>query len=152
MAVDVQEKGYGHRLRDIENRERQGSMMAGTQTLAKIQSLAQLYQTGYRSPIVDATIEKLVAMERTRLEQDVASLAERLRCFEERYQLASVDFSRRFQAGELGDDADLFEWSAFYHMWVSALAQLTSLGHEATSWTPRGIWTPSSSRLPRVLL
>lgn len=107
-------------------------MTAGTQTLAKIQSLAQLYQTGYRSSIVDATIEKLVAMERARLEQEVASLAERLRCFEERYQLASADFYRRFQAGELGDDADLFEWSAFYHMWVSALAHLTSLGHETT--------------------
>jgi len=51
-------------------------MMAGTQTLAKIQSLAQLYQTSYRSPIVDATIAKLVAMERTRLAQEVASLAE----------------------------------------------------------------------------
>ena len=91
-------------------------MTAGAQTLAKIQSLAQLYQTGYRSHIVDATIEKLVAMERARLEHEVASLAERLRFFEERYQLASVDFSRRFQAGEIGDDADLFEWSAFYHM------------------------------------
>jgi hypothetical protein len=107
-------------------------MMVGTQTLAKIQSLAQLSQTGYRSPIVDATIAKLVAMERTRLAQAVASLAERLRFFEERYQLASVDVSRRFQAGELGDDADLFEWSAFYHMWLSALAHLTSLDHEAT--------------------
>jgi len=122
--------------------------MAGTHTLAKIQSLAQLYQTGYRSPIVDATIEKLVAMEHTRLEQEVASLAERLRFFEERYQLASGDFYRRFQAGEIGDDADLFEWSAFYHMWLSARAQLTSLDHEATSWTPRVLWTQSRSRWP----
>ena len=61
-------------------------------------------------------------MERTRLEQEVASLAERLRFFEERYQLASEDFSGGFQAGELGDDADLFEWSALYHMWFSARA------------------------------
>jgi hypothetical protein len=81
---------------------------------------------------VDATIAKLVAMERTRLAQEVAGLEERLRVFEERYQLVSVDFSRRFQAGELGDDADLFEWSAFYHMWLSARAQLTALGHETT--------------------
>ena len=107
-------------------------MTAGTQTLAKIQSLAQLYQTGYRSPIVDATIEKLVAMEYARLEQEVASLAERLRFFEERYQRTSADFYRRFQTGELGDDSDLFEWSAFYHMWLSARAQLTSLGHKTT--------------------
>ena len=36
--------------------------------------LAQRYQTEYRSPSVDATIAKVVAMERARLEQAVASL------------------------------------------------------------------------------
>ena len=138
--------------RAIEPRERPGSMTAGTQTLAKLPSLAQLSQTGDRSPIVEATIEKLVAMERARLAHEVASLAERLRVFEERSQLASVDVSRRFQAGDIGDDADLCEWSAFSHLWVSALAHLMSLGHETTSWTPIVIWTPSSLRLPRVPL
>ena len=125
-------------------------MTAGTQTLAKIQSLAQLYQTGYRSPIVDATIEKLVALERARLEQEVASLAERLRCFEERYQRASVDFSRRFQAGERGEDADLGAWSACAHLWGSARAPLTSLGHETTAGRPGVFWTPSHARGRRV--
>ena len=28
--------------------------------------------------------------------------------------MSSAEFYRRFHAGELGDDADMFEWSAFY--------------------------------------
>ena len=111
----------------VDTVERKVGMMTGNLTLAKIESLAQLYQTGYRSNTVDSTIDKLVDMEQSRLEQEVASLKEKLRIFEERYQLTSVDFYGRFQAGEMGDDADWFEWSAFYRMWQSALEQLESL-------------------------
>ena len=102
-------------------------MMTENRTLTRIESLAQLYQTGYRSNTVDSTIDKLIHMEQSRLEQEVASLKEKLRVFEERYQLASADFYGRFQAGEIGDDADWFEWSAFYRMWQSAVEQLDSL-------------------------
>ena len=30
--------------------------------------------------------------------------------------MTSADFSRRFHAGELGDEADYFQWSAFHDM------------------------------------
>ena len=103
----------------------------GTQTLSRIQSLAQLYQAGYHSSAVDATIEKLVALERARLEQEIAELQRKLHCFEEKYRLSSEEFHRRFQAGELGDDADFFEWSAFQQMWLAAAEHLKSLSHEA---------------------
>lgn len=96
-------------------------------TLTRIQSLARLYQTGYRSSTVDATIEKLIAMERARLESEVEDLAAHLDTFEQRYQLSSEEFHRRFQAGAMGDDADLFEWSAFYQMWQSVQEQLEAL-------------------------
>ena len=57
------------------------------QTLRRIQSLVRLYQDGYRSNTVDATIDKLMAIERIRLEQEAASLTKRLAEFENLYNL-----------------------------------------------------------------
>lgn len=102
-------------------------MTVSGQTLTRIQSLARLYQTGYHSKTVDATIKKLVSMERSRLQSEVDSLAGHLRAFEQQYHLSSEEFHHRFQAGEMGDDADMFEWDAFYLMWLSAQEQLEAL-------------------------
>lgn len=102
-------------------------MTVSTQTLTKIQSLAQLYQTGYQSSTIDATIDKLISMERVRLEAQADSLAEKLHLFEQKFRLSSEEFYRLFRSGELGDDADLFEWSAFYQMWLSARSRLDAL-------------------------
>ncbi|NJN57923.1 MAG: hypothetical protein HC879_10705 [Leptolyngbyaceae cyanobacterium SL_5_9] len=52
--------------------------------------------------------------------QQIVDLEHRLHGFEERYQISSEDFYRRFQAGELGDSMDFFEWNAYYEMWNSA--------------------------------
>ncbi len=97
------------------------------QTLTKIQSLARLYQTGYSSKTVDATIAKLVDMERSRLQAEADSLLEQMGRFEAEYAMTSAEFARRFQAGELGDDADLFEWSALFQMWVALENQIQTV-------------------------
>lgn len=94
-------------------------MTISEQTLFKIQSLAQLYQTGYSSKTVDITIAKLLDMERSRLQAEADRLAAQMKGFEATYGMSSTEFFRQFQAGKLGDDADLFEWSAFYQMWLS---------------------------------
>jgi len=97
------------------------------QTVTRIQSIVRLYQTGYRSRIVDSTINKLVAMENARLEAEMNSLSMQLQHFENQYHLSSEAFYRRFQAGEMGDEADMFEWSAFYQMWLSTQERLEAL-------------------------
>ena len=102
-------------------------MAVSGQTLTKIQSLARLYQTGYHSNTVDITIAKLVDIERARLQAEAESLVQHMRSFEERFGMPSADFYRRFHAGELGDDADMFEWSAFYQMWLSVQARIQAL-------------------------
>jgi hypothetical protein len=80
--------------------------------------------------VVDATLDKLIVMERARLEIEAESLTGQLRPFEQRYQLPSAEFHRRFRAGEMGDDADMFEWSAFYQMWLSVHERLEALRPE----------------------
>jgi uncharacterized protein YhaN len=102
-------------------------MAVNQQTLLKIQSLEQLYRNGYHSNTVDAAIDKLVGLEQTRVEQELTRLEERLHKLEAQYHLSSADFYRLFRAGEMGDEADFFEWSAFYQMWLSTHEQLDVL-------------------------
>ena len=102
-------------------------MTVNQQTLLKIQSLEQLYRSGYHSSTVDAAIDKLVGIEQAHLEQELARLVERLHKLEAQYQISSPEFYRLFQSGEMGDEADFFEWSAFYQMWLSTQEQLDVL-------------------------
>jgi hypothetical protein len=106
-------------------------MSEGMETLSRIRSLERLYQQGYRSRVIDATIDKLVAMESMALQRELSDLEERLHVFEAQYHMASDDFYPRFRAGEMGDSADMFEWSAFCQMRSSILKRLETLRSEA---------------------
>jgi len=90
-----------------------------------------LYRRGYRSQTVDTTIDKLVALEQDRMRRESAQIEQRLHALEAQYHLGSDEFYHRFQAGDLGDSADMFEWSAFYQMWLSIREQLAALRGEA---------------------
>jgi hypothetical protein len=48
-------------------------------------------------------------------------LSERLREYERKYGYSTIDFYRRFQSGELGDDDDLMMWSGLYHLYLTSL-------------------------------
>lgn len=57
-------------------------------------------------PLVKAGVE----MKRRVLELGLRRYQARLTSFEEQYRMTSGQFAARFGAGELGDDADWFEW------------------------------------------
>ena len=40
-------------------------------------------------------------------------LSERLREYERKYGYSTIEFYRRFQSGDLGDDDDLMMWSGY---------------------------------------
>ena len=42
-------------------------------------------------------------------------LSERLRDYERKYGYSTIEFYRRFENGELGDDDDLMMWAGLYH-------------------------------------
>ncbi len=48
-------------------------------------------------------------------------LSERLRAFEHKYGYSTIEFYRRFQNGELGDDDDLMMWAGLYHLYLTSL-------------------------------
>ncbi len=48
-------------------------------------------------------------------------LSQRLREYEQKYGYSTIEFYRRFQNGELGDDDDLMMWSGIYHLYLTSL-------------------------------
>jgi hypothetical protein len=47
-------------------------------------------------------------------------LSERLQEYERRYGYSTIEFYRRYQAGELGDDDDLMLWAGLYHLYLTS--------------------------------
>ena len=106
-------------------------MNEDVQTLSRIRSLERLYLEGYRSSVIDATIDKLIAMESLALERELAELENHLHAFESQHNLTSDEFYSRFCDGKMGDSADMFEWSAFYQMRASVLKRLETIRSQA---------------------
>ena len=73
-------------------------MAINQQTLLKIQSLEQLYRNGYRRNTVDAAIDKLVGIEQTCVEQELARLEGRLR----KLELGDTTMSREMTVEAIG--------------------------------------------------
>ena len=48
-------------------------------------------------------------------------LSDCLREYEERYGYSTIEFYRRYQDGELGDDEDLMLWAGYYHLYLTSL-------------------------------
>jgi hypothetical protein len=55
-------------------------------------------------------------IQKPEISQQVEALEDHLKKFEEKYKIPSQDFYRQFQAGELGDSEDFFEWNSYYEM------------------------------------
>jgi len=47
-------------------------------------------------------------------------LSERLKAYEKKYGYSTIEFYRRFQAGELGDDDDFMMWAGLYHLYLTS--------------------------------
>jgi hypothetical protein len=41
--------------------------------------------------------------------------------YEDRYGYSTIEFYRRFESGELGDDDDLMMWAGLYHLYLTSL-------------------------------
>ena len=48
-------------------------------------------------------------------------LSERLRGYEHKHGYSTIEFCRRFETGELGDDDDLMMWAGLYHLYLTSL-------------------------------
>jgi len=106
-------------------------MSKQTSTLDKLHRLELLYRQDYQSDVVDRTLDKIIALENAQTRQELSAIEVRLEAFEREYQMSSAGLHKRFDAGELGDAADFFEWNAFYDMAQSLRQRLQKLEIEA---------------------
>ena len=63
----------------------------------------------------------------------IAQLSRELERFETNYKMSSEQFYQKFEAGELGDDGDFFEWSSLYEnvlLYKKRLEELAPLVNE----------------------
>ncbi len=72
----------------------------------------QFKQTGFSDTEVEATVVYALQRElnQARLRRDY--FAAQCRRFEEAFEMDSDTFLQRFESGELGDEADYFDWYA----------------------------------------
>jgi hypothetical protein len=91
-------------------------MAAVATTLGRLRILERLHSQGYTDEVVDLTVRKLLKHQVQKDEAQLVELRADLTRFEQRYAMTSADFSVRYQAGQMGDDADVFEWNALYKM------------------------------------
>lgn len=78
-------------------------------------------------PVLELTLDKLLAREITRATARKKSLTAQIAKFEQQYHLGSEDFLAQFQAGTLGDDIDFIEWAATLEMLKNLNDRLTLL-------------------------
>lgn len=79
----------------------------------KLQLLQDIYPD---SAELDQILEKLLSVALNEQQQRLQRYGRDIRSFEEKYAMESSDFYERFEAGELGDDADFFEWSGLIEL------------------------------------
>ena len=89
------------------------TMILSTQAL---QRLTRFYNAGFRAPLVDTTLPKVLEQQIARDQADLAQVVARLVELEAQYQLSSGVFMTRYDAGQMSDDADYVEWRAYCKM------------------------------------
>ena len=91
-------------------------MKAHTLTAERYHALAELYEQGQVSDLMDRTLEKLLRHEAEACQALLSQLQADLAEFEQQYHLALTEFYQQFQAGQTGDDLDYVEWASLVQM------------------------------------
>ncbi|HEY89802.1 MAG TPA: hypothetical protein G4N98_08770 [Thermoflexia bacterium] len=81
--------------------------------LQKMEVLREVYADEAELGLI---VEKLLDITLSRRRRCVRRYERELREFEKRYNMKSATFYQRFEAGELGDAMDFFEWAGLYEL------------------------------------
>ena len=106
-------------------------MKANPLTAKRLHALAELYQQGQVSELMDHTLEKLLRHEAEQCQAQLRQLQADLVEFERKYQRSSTEFYQQFQSGQTGDDMDYVEWASLVQMANNLEKRLRLLTGEA---------------------
>lgn len=103
-------------------------MSATTNTTSqRLSNLARLYEQGQTSPLMDRTLDKLLAHEAEETRAQLEALEADLAGLERQYGMPSSEFFGRYQAGQTDDRMDYVEWASLLHMRDNLLHRLQLL-------------------------
>lgn len=102
-------------------------------TAQRLSVLAQMYQQGQSSELMDRTLEKLLAHEAEQARLQLAALDADLATFEQLYGMTSIEFFRLYQAGQTDDRLDYVEWASLLRMRENLLRRLQLLAGESVA-------------------
>ena len=103
------------------------AMEAKTDTINKLKSFEALFRRGYKSQVVDQALNKLMGLELAKARRELDDIEDKITKFEEKYNIQSDDFAKKFHAGTIGDSADFIEWISFIDMQLAILDRIQSL-------------------------
>jgi len=92
-----------------------------------IKGLERLFEKNLSDEYLQKAISKVISYEIAKTTEELNELSAELKINEQKFGMTSEDFFRKFNAGELGDSADFFEWSALYQMYLRAFERLNIL-------------------------
>jgi hypothetical protein len=64
--------------------------------------------------IIENTLNKVILYQLAKYREIILQTKREIEVFEKNYDMSSDVFYREFEAGNLGDDGDFFEWSSLY--------------------------------------
>lgn len=84
--------------------------------IEKLEVLSRLIRQGKTDPLIDRTLDKLLAHKRAEARSQYQRIRADVKAFEKQYDMDSPTFVERYRGGVLGDDADFIEWYALWNM------------------------------------
>ncbi len=102
-------------------------------TAQRLVKLARLYERGQTSELMDRTLDKLLTHEAQESRAQLAVIESDLADFEQRYNMSSDEFYRRFQAGTTDDRMDFVEWASLVQMANNLRLRIDALSAENES-------------------
>ncbi|HDI00674.1 MAG: hypothetical protein DRP94_05270 [Candidatus Latescibacterota bacterium] len=94
----------------------------------KVLDKLKLLKEAYSDEVeLDRVLGKLLDIVLSQYRLRLERYNEELQKFEARYGMKSDEFYRRFEAGELGDAMDFFEWAGLYELRLDILEKIHRL-------------------------
>jgi hypothetical protein len=85
--------------------------------MASVLEKIEILQSVGAEGLADQALTKIIQIEIDRLNQEQQRLKTELTKFESTYQMTSEACQQKFEAGELGDAVEFFEWTSVYSIY-----------------------------------
>jgi hypothetical protein len=76
---------------------------------------------------LDTSLNKLIVFQIAKYRSNINQIGQDLNEFERKYRMSSEKFFHKFESGNMGDDADFFEWASLYENVILYSQRIKSL-------------------------